>query len=450
MKKILLYLILIMAVTMAGTVAYVSVSGLLKVFTGAGTMGLILFGAIEIAKIIATSAIHTYGKKIGWLYNTLLSIAIFISMLITSMGIYGFLSSSYKESFSKMESIDSQVTLLETKRDGYQAQLNVVTSEKNTLDNTVGELSKGLANNVIQYKDSKTGQLITSTSTSTRKALEKQLDNSVVRQEALNLKSNELNTNIFNLENQILETKLGNESASELSTLKYLSDITGKSMDEVMKWFILLLIIIGDPMAVLMIIVFNKVVRIDDVEMVGDEEKNKPELNSGEKEVMNPPLPKDFRRMIRRKINGVDEPSNDAVIDALNDTINTENKTPIIEEVNIPNPITDSEILQKMISRNKGIVEPLVTETVEPEIDEPTTNESQIDENISKVKQLKREVIIPRGSIIESDVVKDKRFSVDVPEPNTTRLDTNKEIGDDGHSAIFFNRKRGDELRNED
>ena len=65
MKKILLYLILVMAVGMAGIVAYVSVGGLLKVFSGAGTLGLLFFSTIEVAKIVATSAIHTYGNKIS-------------------------------------------------------------------------------------------------------------------------------------------------------------------------------------------------------------------------------------------------------------------------------------------------------------------------------------------------------------------------------------------------
>ena len=71
MRKTLLYIILLMAVIMAGTVAYVSVGGLLKVFSGAGTLGVILFTSIEIAKVVATSAIHTYGKIIGWKYNLL-------------------------------------------------------------------------------------------------------------------------------------------------------------------------------------------------------------------------------------------------------------------------------------------------------------------------------------------------------------------------------------------
>ena len=170
---------------MAGTVAYVSVNGLLKVFAGAGVVGLILFSTIEAAKIVATSVIHTYGKKIGWFYNFLLSIFIVIAMAITSMGIYGFLSSSYKETFSKFENTEAQIKLLEKKRDGYQAQLDNTINEKNTINQTASDLSRGLSNNTVQYKDKNTGQIITTTSSSNRKALENQLNKTNERQNQL-------------------------------------------------------------------------------------------------------------------------------------------------------------------------------------------------------------------------------------------------------------------------
>ena len=68
---------------------------------------------------------------------------------------------------------------------------------------------------------------------------------------------------LFEIENEVLEIKLGNDVASELGPLKYLAEVTGMSMDDIMKWFIFLLIIIGDPMAILMVIIFNKVANIE-------------------------------------------------------------------------------------------------------------------------------------------------------------------------------------------
>jgi len=278
-----------MAITMAGIVAYVSVGGLMKVFSGAGTLGLLFFTSIEAAKIIATSAMHTYGKKIGFIYKILLSIGITITMVITSVGIYGFLSSTYQETFIKLESIEGRVTLLEKKRDGIESQLDGVDNEKNSINTRVSELSGGLSNNVIQYKDRETGQIITTTSSATRKVLERQLNKAIERQGELNIKSDDLNSKIFDLDNKILEVKVGNDTAAELGPLKYLSEITGKSMDEVMKYFIFLLILIGDPMAVLMVIVFNKV--------INDSSKDKPEkksrsLGSFFKNIKIPKIPK--------------------------------------------------------------------------------------------------------------------------------------------------------------
>jgi hypothetical protein len=452
MKNILLYLILIMAVGMAGTVAYVSVSGLLKVFTGAGTLGLMLFCAIEMAKMIATSAIHTYGKKIGWFYNSLLSIAILISMVITSMGIYGFLSSSYKESFAKMENVDSQVLLLETKRDNYQEQLTFVIDEKTTLNQTIGELSKGLANNVIQYTNAE-GQVITTTSRSTRRALEKQLDNAIVRQTEVNVKSDTLNNIIFDLENEILETKLGNDAATELSTLKYLADITGKSMDEVMKWFILLLIIIGDPMAVLMVIVFNKVVKKDHDEvkglpmdsLIGD----KPKEPIVDPETGQTNLKYDVEHTdedIYLRNDGGTTDTATGHIDLSEDALPMEEEpnTPQPEEVEIIEEIDEEHLLNftKEDIKKNGLI--LKEELIE------NTPAEQIEENIVDVKQLKREPIIPRGKIIEADLIKtsERGFSVKIPEPKVTPVGSQKEIHEDKPNTFFFKRKRRDELGN--
>jgi len=373
MKKILLYLVLLMALSLAGIVAYVSVNGLLKIFTGAGTVGLMFFTAVEVAKVVATSVIHTYGKRIGWFYNILLSLSILIAMAITSMGIYGYLSSSYKDSFAKMENVDSQVELLESKRDGYQDQLVFIVDEKETLNNTIGELSKGLANNVIQYRDPTTGEIITTTSSSTRRALEKQLDNAIIRQSSVNAKADSLSTIIFDLENEILETKLSNDSASELSTLQYLSDITGKSMDEVMKWFILLLIIIGDPMAVLLVIVFNKVVKKDENDAPSDAASDapKPRIPSEDLfDVMPSTTPMEENPDSMFKL----EPIYDAVNDAP-----SEEPSEIPEEVE-----EEANKLAEKLNR------PVVIREVTPE----NIDEEQIEEVIEEpIEEVKREPI---------------------------------------------------------
>lgn len=372
---------------MAGIVAYVSVGGLMKVFSGAGTLGLLFFSSIEVAKIIATSAMHTYGKKIGIIYKLLLSIGITITMVITSVGIYGFLSSTYKESFIKLEGVEAQVTLLEKKRDGIQSQLNGIDKEMTSINTRVSELSSGLSNNVIQYKDRETGQIITTTSSSTRRVLERQLDKAIERQSELNIKSDDLNSKIFDLDNEILEVKVGNDTAAELGPLKYLSEVTGKSMDEVMKYFIFLLILIGDPMAVLMVIVFNKVVK-------------KP---SEDKKPISEPKPK-------------------GNIYDTNETIATE----------------------RIVTQPKEEPSSVATETVPPIPTEPPSGEG-LKSYMDIIEEPKEETKTEEPKEESTPTQPERGFSVNIPKRKNTntvnRIGSNKETRDGDDSAVYFKRR---------
>jgi len=259
MKKVLLYFILLMAVTLAATVAYVSISGLLTVFSGAGFLGLLFFSAIEISKIIATSAIHTYGKKIGWVYNGLLSLGIIIAMIITSMGVYGFLSSGYQKNSAKSDGVDREITLIDTKIKLKEQSRESINSQLVQTQKSVSQLRTALGNNT-QSRVDRSGTVITSSSTGNRKAFESQLKIATDTEIRLTNDLNSADSVINVLSESKVELETNAAMSSELGPLKYLADVTGSSMDNVMKWFILLLIVIGDPMAILMIIIFNKII----------------------------------------------------------------------------------------------------------------------------------------------------------------------------------------------
>lgn len=444
MKKILLYLILLMALSMAGIVAYVSVTGLLKVFTGAGSLGLMLFTSIEIAKVVATSAIHTYGKKIGWFYNILLSIFIFISMVITSMGIYGFLSSSYKANFAEMESINSKVELLEEKKESYGEQLEIVKDEKISLNTTINDLTKGLSNNVIQYKDNETGEIITTTSSSTRRVLQKQLDNANKRIIGVNTKVDSLSNLVFELDNEILETKMSNEAAGELSTLQYLADITGQSMDDVMKWFILVLIIIGDPMAVLMVIVFNKVINYGNKgDKHNDNPDNRPDDDPDNDNYFNPIdsyTKPEFSTPIRASVKNVK-------MDTVNEKTGEINIPKEVELITFSEPEpSDSSYEEDVESKSSEIEE---EENVESQIKKNKENISNITEKTG-VKVSKLPPVISNGKIKREDIkeVKERSrgYSVEVPKPkeeisnDVKKVGTNKEVRSKKPNILFFNK----------
>jgi hypothetical protein len=259
-----------MAITLAATVAYVSISGLLTVFSGAGLLGLLFFSAIEISKIVATSAIHTYGKKIGWVYNTLLSLGIIIAMAITSMGVYGFLSSGYEKNSAKDDNTNRKIELISNQIELKEKSKASLNQQLTQTQQSISQLRNALGNNT-QSRVDKNGNVITTSSSGNRKAYEGQLKIALESEQRLSKDLASVDSTISVLSESKLTIESEAATSNELGPLKYLSDVSGTSMDNVMKWFILLLIVIGDPMAILMIIIFNKIIN-------GEEKIEKPKI----------------------------------------------------------------------------------------------------------------------------------------------------------------------------
>lgn len=254
-ERIFPFLIALSALSVSASAAFYSVTGLSKLFAGAAFAVIIMAACLEVAKLIIASLLYQYRKTLPTLLKIYLTTACIILILITSMGIYGFLSAAYQETASKEGNIDAQIALVETKRDNVKEQLNVFTEEKTNINKAVADLRKGLANNVIQYTDSE-GNVVTTTSSATRRALEKQLDQAIIRQTEINTRVDKLNSQIFEFETEILEISSKN-AVGELGPLKYLSGLTGQPMDKIINLLLLTIIFVFDPLAIALVIAAN-------------------------------------------------------------------------------------------------------------------------------------------------------------------------------------------------
>jgi hypothetical protein len=78
-----------------------------------------------------------------------------------------------------------------------------------------------------------------------------------LRQSEISAKLDVLNDSIFKLDTQIVEAKTTNNSAGELGPLKYLSGLTGVSMDRIINWLLLVIIFVFDPLAIALVIAAN-------------------------------------------------------------------------------------------------------------------------------------------------------------------------------------------------
>jgi len=256
-ERVFPFIIATSALSVSASAAFYSVSGLSKLFAGATLAVIIMATSLEVAKLVIASLLYQYRKTLPLGLKSYLVVAASVLVLITSMGIYGFLSAAYQETAAKAGSIDSQIALIETKRDNVREQLAVYNAEKSTINGAVSDLRSGLSNNKIQYRDRETGQIITTTSSSTRRALEKQLDQAILRQTEINTKVDNLNEQLFEYETEIVEVKSSNDIAGELGPLKYLSGLTGIPMDRIINYLLLTIIFVFDPLAIALVIAAN-------------------------------------------------------------------------------------------------------------------------------------------------------------------------------------------------
>lgn len=273
MNRLFPYLTLCIALMLASIAAYYSVFGLSKLFSSQATAVIIMASALETAKLITASYLHRFWKHVKWLSKAYLISALVILMGITSLGIYGFLVSAYQETAYNVQEVDQKIGLQQNKKIRFESQLKTISAEKQSLNKNITELTTGLSNNKIQRKD-RNGNIITTTSGSTRRALERQLDNSIKRRDTLAVKEYALTDSVSQIDLKILDLQTNSDAAAEIGPLKYVAKITGKDTDKVVNWFILLFIVVFDPLAVILLVSAQHSFKFNNTKNIYGETKN--------------------------------------------------------------------------------------------------------------------------------------------------------------------------------
>lgn len=248
-NKIFPLLIAFSALSVSASAAFYSVSGLSKLFAGASLEVIIMASSLEIAKLVIASLLYQYWDTINKALRVYLTIAAGVLILITSAGIYGFLSAAYQETANKEGIVTQQITALETKKALYEETRDNLLADRKSNNELRGTLSKG---STTQYTD-KNGNLVVRTNNSAIRNIE----STAKENERLASKLDVVNDSIFALETQILETRVNSEAASELGPLKYLSELTGVEMNRIINWLLLIIIFVFDPLAIALVIAAN-------------------------------------------------------------------------------------------------------------------------------------------------------------------------------------------------
>ena len=257
MKKYLLpILIALSALSISAAAAFYSVTGLAKLFAGAETAVIWMASSLEVAKLVVASLLYQYWKKVNWVLKLYLTLALIILMAITSAGIYGYLSSGYQDTANKTGVVDKEITLINSRIKTQESSKEFTLQQLKQTQQSISQLRGALGNNTQTYKD-KDGNILTTTSSANRKSYEKQLEFALKEEKTINNKINNLDSTLLILSEEKLTKESNAELAGELGPLKYINKLTGISMDRIINWFLLVIIMVFDPLAISLVIAAN-------------------------------------------------------------------------------------------------------------------------------------------------------------------------------------------------
>lgn len=258
-QKFLPWFLLFCAIGLSSTAAYYSVIGLSIVFAGVAIPVIVMGSFLEVSKIAIATYLHNTWKNTYTLLKIYLTIALVILSVITSIGIYGLLSTGFQENIAKLEIGGKQIQNIEVKKQRFEEIKSELEKEKITLDKDISQLRNALSTNTTtQSVDRTTGQVVTRANNANRKSFETQLSTAQASKDKLSSKIDALNDSITALDIKILDMEAKSSEGNELGAVQYVSEITGADVKTVANWFIFMLIFVFDPLAITLVIATNQ------------------------------------------------------------------------------------------------------------------------------------------------------------------------------------------------
>ena len=234
-------LTLLVALAISTVAAYYSIVGLMAIFAGATTAIAIMGVVLEIGKLVCASWTFQNWKTSPFTIRSYFIVAVVVLMLITSLGIFGFLSRAHITQSSPTALLVERIERINLKVNQRQTQVSRYQGRLDTLDQALqryielGAISKGLSK--IGAMDNETNLLKTKIST-----LETEIDGLTDKKYGL---KTELN---------LAEVEVG--PIRYVASMIY-DDVSESQLEEAVRWIIILLIFVFDPLAVVLVIAAN-------------------------------------------------------------------------------------------------------------------------------------------------------------------------------------------------
>lgn len=314
MNKLFPFLLFCVSIFIAGCAAYFSVKGIGLLFAGSFLPVVVMASSLEIGKLFAVSLLYRQWHVMRFLYKTYLTLACGLLIVITSLGIFGFLSDAYQDTKTKIEHYSTKIVSLESQtvnardqierlqnstrsdklantdsRDTYKKiyddfvtqsntrseqlnnKLTVLNDELNMLEDSPGGLFSNKKKKIEELKSQQELERVSITKELAiiAERVAKEYDTFIAKVDSLSdnktdskdisLEVDKLYNQIKENDNQIIQYK-SDISQTDIGSFKFISESFGVPVDTAVKWFIFVIVIVFDPLAICLIIGYNMLV----------------------------------------------------------------------------------------------------------------------------------------------------------------------------------------------
>jgi hypothetical protein len=259
-------LTLLVALSLSSVAAYYSIIGLTAIFAGAVIPVIIMGGILEVGKITTTVWLRKYWNRCGFMLKLYLVPAVIALALLTSMGIFGFLSKAHMD--QGITSGDSQAKLalydekIKTQRDNIELARKALTQMDNQVDQRLNRGdSENSAERAVQIRRQQAGE---------RTKLQKDIGEAQKEIAKLNEERAPIAA-----ENRKIEAEVG--PIKYIAALIYGDTTDNNTLESAVRWVIILLVIVFDPLAIALVLAANASKEWDKEEPVKEESAYEPD-----------------------------------------------------------------------------------------------------------------------------------------------------------------------------
>jgi hypothetical protein len=246
------HLVWISAIAVALMAAVFSVTGIATLFSAKFWAVAAMAGALEVGKLVMASYLYRWWKKTPMILKSYAIAAVVALMIITSIGIYGYLSAAYATVAAVPQNTLNQISFVDTRQESLNGTIERLRFDNANIDSRQAQAQASLDN-----------ILAGETELSQRSAFAN------LRQEIADLDAervaNNARTEVAIAERDSLESvKVGLNAElntnSDIGPFIYVARTTGMPLDSVVKWFVLMIIVVFDPLAISLILAYNNIV----------------------------------------------------------------------------------------------------------------------------------------------------------------------------------------------